>query len=62
MCKSWPRLPLILLTGEETIRIDGVSYRREAGEQGRETARTAENEWLMSSVEKRKKKKKLWAE
>lgn len=57
--KSSPRPPLILFVGEETIRIDGASYRRAAGEQGRKKASTAENEWLMSSVEKGKKKKAM---
>lgn len=43
------------------MRIDGVSFHRAAGEQGRKKASKAENEWLMSSVG-RGKKKKRWGE
>lgn len=51
-----PRALLILFTGKKTMRIDGVSFHRAAGEQGRKKASKAENEWLMSSVGRGKKK------
>lgn len=52
-----PRLPYIYFTRGETIRIDSVSHRRAAGEQEKKRARTAENKWFMSRVEKEKNRR-----